>query len=1167
VKRSLISSTLALLTVAAPAVLTFLAPATAEAADDGSIRGVVTNSNTGDPIDGALVILQCSCLTSEVEATTNSRGIYRFDNLPPGNYTIQVLSGKANVSKVTQLPRSAQFRANFKVNPNNEFVKKIIVESQPVRADTSTTTSVDMEQAKNLPVGGSTSRDFTAVVDLAPSASRDSAGISLAGTSGAESKYTVEGANVSSPAFGTVGASIIQEFVEQVDIQESGYDAEFGGASGGQVQARRVSGTNVLRGETGIRVTPRIADPRFITGTDEALRVTLIPDVNAQAYAVMSGPIIKDKLFFTVGVVPTGTQFTLKQQFYNRLDKDNSQGFEDCPFENGDNDCADGKDFILTEKFAEQTFRTGAVQLGYIAGLDYAINPRHRLRLTVQGGPSFNRVTYRLPFTQDPNAFGTNPAADPLGGASRIATGVVNDHFGWDLGSSTLVALGYEGRVADDKLEIDAGVSYFEAGSQTAWRVDNPDNKKIPTTQEQNGDGRNLFEFLDREGRVSLVPGVDEACNDPSLPGVACPVRVWLSGGIGEFGEQKQRRVEGRLSLTHFFSTGKAGNHQLKYGANIEYLTNEIYSKFSGSNSAGFDNNCPDGQKGGGEYCYDPAADDYNIERSLRVNNNRFMIVNPNTPEQRLTRGYGRVRKEQNDLRAIASPIGDGVRVSAYDEATSTFNYAVYLQDKWSILSNLYLNAGVRWEIQDMRDILGRQALLITDNVAPRVGMVYDWTDEGKSRLYASYGWFYQPLPLQLNNRVFGGLVNVQRSYRLSDCLGQTVTTSDGTFDKYRNGQPTEYCADSTSGGTGFTTGLTRGNVVPNLKGQYNQQFQLGYEQEVVEDLVLGFRWLHTDLGRAVEDVSTDGGNNFIIANPGEKVSQDAIRQKQNRCDELSAQLEMLDSMGASDEERAQVARETQRCQFLVDAYNDINTLFDPPSRNYDAWTFQVKKRFAKNWLLIGSYTYSRLVGNYDGFVDPITGAINLGASTQYDLPELVRNSYGPLSFNQPHVGKVDGFYSFDLRQAGRLTLGTSFRVQSGYPVNIRADQFRYAGSNLLYLLPRGAGGRIEPNYRWNLNFGYAYPLPKDLELEFTARLINITNAKAVLRVDEVYSFQSTRGIPGGEISDLKHAKVQGSANGNQFFSRNILAPQGNFGVETSFQQPLSAQFELKLRF
>ncbi len=1159
--RSVLSTAISIALAGIPAVTIMFAPGEAQAAD-GQIKGVVLDKNTKEPIEGAIVVLQCACLSGQVEVNTNARGIYSFRDLPQGRYTIQVLYGKANVSKVTDLPRGASFKANFSIDPNNEFVRKIVVKPKAVTADTAASTQIDMEQAKNLPVGGSTSRDFTAVVDLSPTASKDSAGISLAGTTGAETNYTVDGAKVNDPSFGTVGATIIQEFVEQVEVLESGYDAEFGGAAGGQVSARRVSGTNQVRGEAGVRFTPRLAAPRFITSTDEALRVQEVADFNTQAYAIVSGPIIKDKLFFTVGLVPGGTRNTLTQGFYNRIDFDESGGFEDCPFENGDNDCAPGQSYIATEKFAEQTFSTGAIGLGYIAGIDWSINPKHRLGLTVNGGPSFTRTTYRLPFATDPNAFGTNPESAPLGGTSRIATGVVNDHFGWNLGMSTLVALNYQGRVADDKLEIDAGVSFFQVQSETAWKLDNPGLKSLTTTQEQIGfatEGRNLFEFLDREGRTDLVPGIDQACNSADLPGVACPTRVWVSGGIGEYGVTKSRRVEGRLALTHFFNA--AGAHQLKYGGNVEWLNRRLRSQFSGVNSDDFYDNCS-GLEGGGEYCYDPANDEYQFNlSSTRVNNNRFNILDPNNPESQLTRGYGRVRKEQNDLRALANPTGDGVRVAAYDEPLSTFNYGAFLQDKWAILSNLYVNAGVRWEIQDMRDILGDSQILIWDNVAPRVGVVYDWTDEGKSRLYASYGWFYQPLPLQLNNRVFGGLVTVGRRFRLSDCSGQLTTTSDGTFERYENGQPTEYCVD----GGDFTTGLQTGNVVPKLKGQYNQQLQVGYEQEIIEDLVLGFRWLHTDLGRAVEDISTDGGQNFLIANPGVKVSQSDINAQTAQCDALQSQFDELDAAG--DERSFEVARQLQQCLFLANAYEEVNSQFVRPTRNYDAFSFTVKKRFAKNWLLIASYTYSRLVGNYDGFVDPINGSINIGSSTQYDIPELVRNSYGPLSFNVPHRFKIDGFYTFDLKQAGRLTVGSSFRVQSGYPISVRGDNLRYAGQNLVYLLPRGTAGQVEPNYLWSVQAGYAYPLPKDLEIEFNARLINITNAKAAIRVDEVYTFQVTRPIAGGDISDLKHAKIQGTSDGTAFFDRTILAPQGNYGVELGFQTPLSAQFELKLRF
>lgn len=52
-------------------------------------------------------------------------------------------------------------------------------------------TRVDMSRVRNIPVGGA-SRDFTAVVDMAPTASRDSGGIRLGGSTGIEQEYVSE---------------------------------------------------------------------------------------------------------------------------------------------------------------------------------------------------------------------------------------------------------------------------------------------------------------------------------------------------------------------------------------------------------------------------------------------------------------------------------------------------------------------------------------------------------------------------------------------------------------------------------------------------------------------------------------------------------------------------------------------------------------------------------------------------------------------------------------------------------------------------------------------------------------------------------------------------------------------------------------------------------------
>jgi Ca-activated chloride channel family protein len=93
-----------------------------------------------------------------------------------------------------------------------------------VRLDGAQVTRVRLDQARNIPVGGS-SRDFTAVVDLSPTASRDAPGIRLGGSTGAESRYVVEGANATAPAFGTVGAAIVQEFIDAPPPLARGFQA------------------------------------------------------------------------------------------------------------------------------------------------------------------------------------------------------------------------------------------------------------------------------------------------------------------------------------------------------------------------------------------------------------------------------------------------------------------------------------------------------------------------------------------------------------------------------------------------------------------------------------------------------------------------------------------------------------------------------------------------------------------------------------------------------------------------------------------------------------------------------------------------------------------------------------------------------------------------------
>lgn len=123
--------------LAALPVVAVGASAPVEVTEGGMISGVVTNSKTKARLKDAIVVLQCTCLEAARETKTDAGGLYTFRDLPPGSYTLQVLIGQADVSKVFALPDGARFRANFSVDPHNEFRRSVRVKSKPVKQNTS----------------------------------------------------------------------------------------------------------------------------------------------------------------------------------------------------------------------------------------------------------------------------------------------------------------------------------------------------------------------------------------------------------------------------------------------------------------------------------------------------------------------------------------------------------------------------------------------------------------------------------------------------------------------------------------------------------------------------------------------------------------------------------------------------------------------------------------------------------------------------------------------------------------------------------------------------------------------------------------------------------------------------------------------------------------------
>jgi hypothetical protein len=66
--------------------------------------------------------------------------------------------------------------------------------------------------------------------------------------------------------------------------------------------------------------------------------------------------------------------------------------------------------------------------------------------------------------------------------------------------------------------------------------------------------------------------------------------------------------------------------------------------------------------------------------------------------------------------------------------------FAAFAQDSWGVLDAVWLDAGVRH--QEQSGLADASVLL------PRLGLSYDFTGRGLSRIYAAWGRFFQPAPL-----------------------------------------------------------------------------------------------------------------------------------------------------------------------------------------------------------------------------------------------------------------------------------------------------------------------------------------------------------------------------------------------------------------------------------
>ncbi|MBK7828097.1 hypothetical protein [Nannocystis sp.] len=125
-----------------------------------------------------------------------------------------------------------------------------VVTPEPIEMPPEEQAAVTTPAAVDLPVGG-TNRSFTAVLDVTSTATKDAVGVRLAGTTGAESRYQVDGANATQLTPPPAPAPIVAETISLPGVSRGGL---FGRAR--QARASRRSKRDTMTADS-----PKPMDP------------------------------------------------------------------------------------------------------------------------------------------------------------------------------------------------------------------------------------------------------------------------------------------------------------------------------------------------------------------------------------------------------------------------------------------------------------------------------------------------------------------------------------------------------------------------------------------------------------------------------------------------------------------------------------------------------------------------------------------------------------------------------------------------------------------------------------------------------------------------------------------------------------------------------------------
>ena len=255
-------------------------------AQHGKVKGKVTDATTGEALIGVNIFFEGTTQGT----TTDLDGNYIVIGVRPGTYTLVAsylgyqTVRKPGVRVSIDLTTTEDFQLGEEIIQGQEIV--VTAEQDLVRKDlTATTAVVDGERIRAIPV-----ENLSDVIEL-------QAGVvdgHFRGGRIGEVGYWVDGVPVTDVYDGSLGVSVENNTVQEVQVVTGAFNAEYGQALSGIVNVVTRDGANSLHGGFS-----GFAGDYASSADDVFENVDDVDPVAVRNFeADFSGPVIKDKLFF-----------------------------------------------------------------------------------------------------------------------------------------------------------------------------------------------------------------------------------------------------------------------------------------------------------------------------------------------------------------------------------------------------------------------------------------------------------------------------------------------------------------------------------------------------------------------------------------------------------------------------------------------------------------------------------------------------------------------------------------------------------------------------------------------------------------------------------------------------------------------------------------------------